>query len=294
MKAKRACLGSAMLLLSVLLSFLPMSARADVIISASADTLIRTDLDIRSNDNHGQNQYLMVGTGRGGGGIPWGGADAIRSLIRFDLSEFVGPIGHAYLRLTVMGYDLGTPLTVYNVDVHRILPAPPLTPWLEGNGYEGPNSSMIGAPPGAVWVDQAFGVAWAGAGDNPAADAANNTTQPPFELERVARATVRQATDGPGSVIQWDITDLVNAWISGEPNEGILLRDPTTDNDFHALLFWSREGLLYHFPQALDGPTIVITQEPSIVPEPSSLALLVAGVAVLSWSWTRQGDRRSA
>jgi hypothetical protein len=248
------------------------SSHALVVIPDTADAFVRTDLGIRANDNYGLNQYLIVGTGREPGGEP----DAMRSFIRFDLSSLSAPVGKAILAMNVATYDNGSPDAVYQVDVHRVPSAPPLTPWQEGNGYEGPNSSLIGAPPGAVGVDDAFGIAWSGAGDNPAADAANNTTQPPFDPERVATARVRQSTDGPGTVVKWDVTDLVNLWISGVPNEGIVLRDPTTDGTFRGVVFWSREGLLYDFPGAQPGPRLLV------VPEPDNVVLLATIVVALT------------
>jgi hypothetical protein len=237
-----------------------------------ADAFVRTDLSIRANDNYGLSQYLIVGTGREPDGEP----DAMRSFIRFDLSDLSAPIARAILAMNVATYDNGTPDSVYQIDVHRVLPAQPLTPWNEGNGYEGPNSSLIGAPPAAVWVDEAHGIAWSGAGDNPDADAANNTTQPPFDPQRVATAVVHQNTDGPGTLIEWDVTDLVNLWISGEPNEGMVLRDTTTDGTFRGVVFWSREGLLYDFAGAQAGPRLLI------VPEPDQVLLLATILSALA------------
>ena len=264
-------------------------ASGETILFATADTYVRTDVDARRNDNYGLTSLMHVGTGRGGGGLPFGSADAQRTLIRFDVSGLTLPVARALLDLTINsnGYGGGSPTTIYTVDVHRIIPAAPLTPWVEGNGYEGPNSSTIGAPPGAVSADEAFGVAWAGAGDNPDPDAQNNTTQPPFFPLPAARALILQGRDGPGTVIRWDLTDLVNAWIAGTPNEGILLRDPTTDGGFREVNFATREGPLFGFPEDLPGPRLVVTA----IPEPPTLVLCVLATSlglVGPWRYRRR------
>ena len=253
------------------------------VIPASADTYIRTDLDVRRNDNYGMNQDMHLGTSRGGGGIPWGGADAERSLIRFDLSGLTHPVEQAVLDLTVYGYlytEASPP--IFTVDVHRIISSSPLTPWVEGNGYEGPNSTMIGAPPGAVWTDDAYGVAWAGAGDNSDPAASNNTTQPPFDPQTIAHATVDASVAGAGTVIHWDITSLANAWIAGAPNEGIMLTDPTSDGYFRELYFGTREGRLYNMTGAVDGPQLVVTQANDTT-APSTTAALSGPVGQNGW-----------
>lgn len=266
---------AARLVAAALTSTAPSLAAA-VDIVASADTYVRTDLDVRRDDNYGMQGFLHVGTSRGGGGIPFGGADAERVLIRFDLGALTEPVAHAELQLTVggPGYYPNPPSTTFTVDVHRILSAPPLTPWVEGNGFEGPEGS---GPPGSVFVNEAFGVAWAGAGDNPDPFAQNNTTQPPFDPVPAARALIVQGRDAPGMRIRWDLTTLVNDWIVGTPNEGIVLRDPTTSVTFREVYLGSREGIEPGYPR-VPGPTLVITA----VPEPTSLLLLVGGLAVLA------------
>ena len=50
------------------LSFMPGAVNAQPMVSA--DTYIRTDLDIRRNDNYGLQGFIEVGTSRGGGGSP--------------------------------------------------------------------------------------------------------------------------------------------------------------------------------------------------------------------------------
>jgi hypothetical protein len=244
----------------------------EITLQANADAYIRTDLDVRRNDNYGQNQEFRVGTGRGGGEIPYGGADAIRSLLQFDLSMIpTDTVENATLELTIFDIPSGPASSEFVVDIHPLLGS-----WSEGNGYEGPSSSLIGAPPGAVWVDPADGVAWAGAGDNPAPDAANNQTQPDFDPVVIASAAVNQSTAMRGDVVQWDITSLVNDWLAGVlPNNGILLRDMTTDNTFRELQLGSREGDVWDFPgtspEPVTGPRLFIALSDST--SPSSLTV---------------------
>lgn len=264
-------------------------------IEAEADSHIRTDFDVRRNDNHGKQQYLEIGTSRGGGGIPFGGPDVMRALIRFDVSgDSTRLAQRAILQLTVQNF-FGPPSTVFMVDVHRVLESGPLTPWIEGNGFEGPNSTTQGAPPGAVWVDAAFGVAWAGVEDDSSLDAANNHTQPNFDPTVVASARVDTGLTAIGDVIQWDITSLYNDWILAiAPNEGLLLRDVTTDRSFRTLRLGAREGNIFELDGAVDGPRLVISPIPA--PEPKTIFLLGVGVGLLFYAHRRKtiGSRQSS
>lgn len=229
------------------------------VLRAIADSHFRTDLDIRRNDNYGCQESMVIGSSRGGGGIPWGGPDAMRALVQFDLSGLAGsPYPHvqrAILEMTVDSYDHGLASSVYQVNVHRVVPSGSRTPWVEGNGLE------IGAtvPPGCTNVDAASGVAWAGAGDGGDDD---NQTQPDFDPAVAASATIHQATHARGDVIRWDLTQLVQSWRSGAAsNHGILLRDVTGDGSFRGVRFGARDGLLY-FPVAVDGPRLFVTLAP--------------------------------
>lgn len=230
------------------------------LVRASADTHIRTDLDVRRNDNYGCQESMVIGSSRGGGGIPFGGPDAMRALVQFDLSSLntmsFSHVRSAILEMTLDSFDTGLSSSVYKVDVHRILPSGPRTPWIEGNGLE------IGAtlPAGCTNVDDAFGVAWVGAGDG---GDANNQTQPDFDPEVVASATIAQATNVRGDVIRWDVTKLVQSWYNGTAlNEGILLRDTTGDGSFRGVRFGARDGLLRGFPDAVTGPRLIVTLGP--------------------------------
>lgn len=228
------------------------------VLQATADSHIRTDLDVRRNDNHGCQESVEIGTSRGGGGIPEGGPDAMRALVQFDLASLppAASVDRAVLELTVDGYDHGLATSIYQVDVHRVVPSGARTPWIEGDGLE------IGAtlPAGCTDVDSAAGVAWAGAGDNTDPAAANNVTQPDFDPAVIASAAIRQASDAHGDVIRWDVTDLVRAWRNGTaPNLGVALRDVTTDGVFRGVRLGARDGLLRGFPGAVPGPRLVVT-----------------------------------
>jgi hypothetical protein len=184
----------------------------------------------------------------------------MRALVQFDLSGLAAAplphVQHAVLEMIVDSFDTGLSSSVYQVDVHRIVPSGSRTPWSEGNGLE------IGAtlPPGCTHVDDASGVAWAGAGDG---GDANNQTQPDFDPAVIARAMISQATNVRGDAIRWDITELVRSWHSGAaPNHGILLRDATGDGSFRGVRFGARDGLVRGFPGAVKGPRLIVTLGP--------------------------------
>jgi len=217
-------------------------------VEAEADTFVRTDVDVRRNDNYGCEGGLMVGTSRGGGGIPWGGPDAMRSFVRFSLPAVTAAsVVHADLELTVANFNMGTGASVFRVDVQRVLDAPPLTPWVEGNG-----TTQVPVPGGCTNVDLAGGVAWE-------ATEPENQTQPPFDSAVVASAQVTQGTQAQGDVVRFDVTPLVRGWLSGAfVNHGLVLRDVTTDGTFRELYFASRERGL-----PLAGPRLVLTVAPT-------------------------------
>ena len=97
--------------------------RADTLsVPADADTLVRTDVDERRNDNYGCDAYLELGTSRGGGGIPWGGPDAERSFIHFALPAVsAGNVVRAELQMTFWQVNAGTGSSAFEADVHRVV-----------------------------------------------------------------------------------------------------------------------------------------------------------------------------
>jgi hypothetical protein len=189
---------------------------------------------------------MVIGSSRD----PVGAPDAMRALVRFDLSGLVlGPstlVQKVVLRLTLAGFDAGSPSSWYDVQVHRAL-----GPWIEGNGLE---SAFM--PPGCVNVDDAGGVAWA-------AIDANNQAQPPFDPEVVDAIGVSQGASTPGDVFDWDVTPLAAGWLDGSiANDGIVLQVPVSYTGlFEGVQFGAREGDLYDYPgyTEVPGPRLVIT-----------------------------------
>jgi hypothetical protein len=225
-----------------------LAAAETLTVAAEADTLVRTDVDARRNDNYGCEGGIMLGTGRGGGGIPWGGPDAMRSFVRFPMPAVTAAaVVHADLELTIANFNMGTGSSVFTVDVQRVLDAPPLTPWIEGNG-----TTQVPVPAGCTNVDLAGGMSWE-------ATEPENQTQPPFDSTVVASAKVTQGAQAQGDVVRFDVTTLVRGWLSGAfVNHGLVLRDVTTDGSFREVYFASRERGL-----PLAGPRLVLTVAPT-------------------------------
>ncbi|MCA9752658.1 MAG: DNRLRE domain-containing protein [Gemmatimonadetes bacterium] len=217
--------------LALLPAFLASGASAQLVeLAPVADTDVNTSLDARRNDNYGCDPILNVAGSRGGGGIPYGGADGIRILLQFDLSTVSAPIGLAELELHLSDFRNDTSAQDFAIDVHRVTEA-----WEEGDGNESPPH-----PGGCQGVDPASGVAWVGAGDG---GDANNQTQPAFDpaIESTLSFNSLDAT-GPGTAYVWDVTTLVNGWITNQyPNHGMMLRDVTTDGSYKDVGFASRE-----------------------------------------------------
>lgn len=259
-----------------------------VTLGAEADAYIRTDVNIRRNDNYGCQDFMEVGTGRRGNLGPEGARDAMRSLVRFDLSGLdVDTVTSARLVLSLSHFDHGSDDSVYQVDAHRVLPSGPYPlpsgpPWVEGNGFESGSASSE-VPAGCTDPDRAFGVAWRGGLDplnrlQSRRFGRNNQTQPPFDPAVVGSVRIAQDEHAPGDLLEIDVTELVEDWLAGAPNEGILLRDMTTDGSFRGVAFGTHEGEL---AGGVAGPRLVITTGP-LFPEVEITAL--DSVVSLSWN----------
>jgi len=215
-----------------------------VTLPAEADTVIRTDLNVIRNDNWGCAPFFMVGTGRGGNGQPQGAPDAMRSLLRFDLDEVeVAEVEHATLQISLSDLGRYPGTTPFFIDAHRVVPSGERTPWIEGNGYIGPDA----IPEGCQNVDDAYGVAWWGGVDplnyQGREYGLNNESQPDFDPAVLGTITIDPLSSAPGDVFEMDVTEVVNDWLSGrEPNEGLVLRDVTTAGTFREIYLGSREG----------------------------------------------------
>ena len=216
---------------------------SSVSLEVAADTMVRSDVTSRTNDNHGADAFLGVGT------------DKIRTLLRFDLASVQAPVVSARLEMTIAHYISGSGQT-YELEINRVVDSADRTPWIEGNGSE-----VTPAPSGGVWVNEAEGVAWFGAGDG---GDANNQSQPDFDPFVYASVPVVQNNDGAGDVITWDITALVNGWINGDyPNHGLFVRDVFLPSTFRQVWFGSRDALLrgYTDPRVAEGPRLVLDLE---------------------------------
>jgi hypothetical protein len=233
-----------------------VGGHSTLVLRAEADASVRTDLDARANDNYGCGMQPYVGASRGGGGIPYGKADAMRSLVRFDLSGVDEPVARATLKLTIRvrsGLPSGGNLR-YTVDVHRIVESGTRTPWIEGNGSQNdvPPATCSGTGP-------AYGAAWIGDGDG---GDSNNQTAPDFDPSAAAGAEFDDSTCRAGTVVQWDITTLVNDWITrASSNFGLVLRDITSDGyTFKWIEFCSREDMALYpdDPNAGEGPVLLL------------------------------------
>lgn len=217
---------------------------------AEADATVRADVPSRTNDNYGCAPYIAAGTGRDAS------PDSIRGLVRFILPPVsdVGLPDHALLLLQVDEFRDGVD-QVYQLGIYPVLESGDRTPWIEGDGTD------VAAGGSCVWVDEAEGVAWYGAGDG---GDPNNQSQPDYGVEP-ADITVFHQDEllGPG-IVGWDVTDLVRAWMSGElPNHGLVIRDlGALDGgtaSFRSVWFVSKEG--ENLVQGRQGPRLGFVYE---------------------------------
>ncbi|MCK5646766.1 MAG: DNRLRE domain-containing protein, partial [Anaerolineales bacterium] len=231
------------------------NANGTLVLEAFADTYVRTDWDIRRNDNYGCQDFMVVGSGRGGDGKPFGAPDAMRAMVRFDLSSIPQkPLESAFLEMTIHSFDQGESTSAYTVEVYSILRRANEPHWEEGDGTEATSIRE-----GCYWVDEAGGVAWDGHGDG---GDKNNQTMPDFDLDPPANVSIYQSATEAGDSVSWDITSLVQDWISGKrPNYGVMLRDVTSAGSFRGVRFVSKEGESIYNLRGWQGPRLILNFE---------------------------------
>ncbi len=233
-------------------------------LAAEADTYVRTD-GFRSEDNYGLQDFIEVGNDNLSLDANFPSPDVIRALIRFNTSFLPTTrfnLTSAVLNATLHSFDNGRSLpeneqspSVYTVEAHFVTPFPSLTPWLEGNGFEG-----AGGPPGSLPPSYANGVTW--------------DSQPLHQSTVTATQFVYQGHDNllvranePGDIFKWDITSSANNWATSRvANNGFMLLDPTTDDIFRGVRFGSRDGKRFNQPNSVDGPKLVLTWTPGTNP----------------------------
>lgn len=217
--------------------------RAPCVLLPEADTVVRADRYEYRDDNFGCTACLSVGTG-----------DTIRSLLRFDLDEVIPRrVWRATLALTLTGCDGPWEIPDFTIDAHRVIPSRDRTPWMEGSGSELPSQRR---PPECSSSDEAEGVDW--------------STQPDFAPAPLGRIVLDRdwiRHESPYVVVEMDMTDVVNDWLSGRaPNEGIVLRDVVSDGPFRELHTLSRAHGLDWPWEGMGGPRLVLEKEPPFLP----------------------------
>ncbi|MBL3618560.1 MAG: DNRLRE domain-containing protein [gamma proteobacterium endosymbiont of Lamellibrachia anaximandri] len=175
-------------------------------------------------------------------------ASAVRhALLRFNIGAI--PAGAKVTSANLELHSNATSWASTTIDVHRLN-----NDWVEG-------IAIGGTGPGANWTERDSAVAWNSAGGD-------------YETNSAASAV----TSGDVGWVTWDVTDLVNDWVSGEtPNYGLLLA-PTVD--YQGAEFDSSDAT---DPTTHPKLTITYTCECGVAclaPQGSGNVLLVAGDAV--------------
>lgn len=233
-----------------------------IVLPAEADTFVRTARAVFRNDNYGCSNHIMVGSAHDDSPLPKGAPDASRALLRFDVRGLgILRVRSATLQLAASHVRTNLDIRPFEVQLHAIRPSVLQIPWVEGNGYLGPEP----IPAGCTNVDDAYGVAW-WSGPDPfnwqgEEHGKNNDFPPDFEPEVIASFTLDPRYSGPGDIIELDVTALVNDWLAGRRfNDGFMLRDVSTPTTGRELYFTSREG---EGLEGLPGPRLVIERLPA-------------------------------
>ncbi len=259
--ARRALCVCLVLAIALILGVAPLGAQASVIVEASADSYVRADG--WANDNFGCTPEIAVGSRYGS--APFYG------LIQFDLASLAGrPIASARLQLTIWGWGWGTTASIHRIQVHRLLPTAGRTPWIEGIGTAGPQWV-----PGNVCIfsDNTGGVSWVTELKTHVAPPVQVIQYPDYDPAPSAMIAINRVSYPVGSVVELDITGLVQGWLSGSyANFGLLLRDANSVGTEQLVGFGARDGLLRNIwdrgtVPPVAGPRLIVdlSNQPPVV-----------------------------
>ena len=196
----------------------------------------------KQNWNHGAHVNLVVAHGFD---------DVSHSLLRFNLGTV--PAGARVMSASLELYSNTNSWGSTTIDVHRLS-----MDWEEGD-------ESGGTGPGANWTERQTGVAWGSAGGD-------------YEPGAAAGAV----TPGGLGWVTWDVTDLVNDWVSGRsPNYGFLLAptenykgaefdssdatDPTTHPRL-TITYTCECGVACQAPQGLGNVLLVVGDDTTLDP----------------------------
>ncbi len=217
---------------------------------AMQDTAVRADLHVRTNDNYGCDPIIAVLRGRDidvDAEFPPGAPNAGYGFIQFGLHGVRYPVKKALLRLTVAFIQRPGENEPMVLGIRPIL-----EPWTEGNGVEGD-----AIPGGCTNVDVANGVVWKALND------ADEDKPLLGETVFCTRTILADEELRPGDIVEWDVTTLVDLWLSGEvTNNGLALSNIEGGERFQEIHFTSKDGEMNDYERARYGvgPRLLIQE----------------------------------
>lgn len=235
--------------------------------SASLPTVADT-LSVVLNDTVADDAFLYNGqpdTNFGGSGIFYydnrgANNDTSRSVFKFDLVDLpVGAVVNSVsLTWTVYQYTFidtnnGSATVAHDFSLHQVL-----TDWVESE---------------ATWNSASSGVSWAGAG-----------LAEGLDYDSAVVDTISISSADTGMPVSWDITSLYNAWVNGTAeNYGVTILGPDGVAGYTATEGDTTDGVarFYNTEYASDALRPKLTIDYTVVPEPASALLLIAGASLL-------------